>query len=127
MKRRVIVALLSALIFSLIFSFISYTPVAEREPNTWYDSFSAFFQVYLMFSVPAYVLGGVPVSLYVDRYVKKGIIKLLLYLLSGFFVGVAIIVISFMTVTLEVLWYGVVGLFASLIFFILMLLTKRLK
>lgn len=127
LKRRVIVALLSAIIFSLILSYISYTSISEREPNSWYGSFGSLVTVYLIFSVPAYLLGGVPVSLYIDKYVKKGIIKLLFYLLAGFFVGVVTIVISAMAVAPEVLWYGVVGLFASLLFFVLMLLTKRFE
>lgn len=127
LKKRVIVALLSAIIFSIILSYISYTPISEREPNTWYESFGSLVTVYLLFSVPAYLLGGVPVSLFIDRYVKKGIIKLLFYLIAGFFVGVATIVISFMTVALEVLSYGVLGLCASLLFFVLMLLTKRFE
>lgn len=127
LKRRIIVALLSAIIFTLILSYISYTPVTEREPNTWYESFGSFVQIYLLFSVPAYLLGGVPISLYIDKHVKKGIIKLFLYLLGGFFVGVVTIVISFMTVALDVLKYGIVCLFASLLFFVLMLLTKRFQ
>lgn len=120
-------ALASAVIFSLMLSYMSYTPVSKREPNTWYDPFSSFMQVYLIFSLPTYLLGGVPVSLYVDKYVKKGTFKLILYLLAGFLIGVAIIVISFMTIVIDVLWYGVIGLFASLLFFTLMLLTKGFK
>lgn len=125
LKRRIIIALLSAIIFSLVLSYISYTPIAEREPNSWYESFGSTLTLYLIFSVPAYLLGGIPISLYIDKFVEKEIIKLVLYLLGGFLVGIATIVISFMTVSFELLWYGVVGLFASLLFYILMLLAKR--
>lgn len=125
MKRRIIVALLSAIIFSLILSYISYTPIAEREPNTWYESFGSFVQIYLLFSIPAYLLGGVPISWYMDRQVNGGIIQLLFYLLGGFLVGIATILISFMTVSFELLGFGVLGLFASLLFYMLMFLAKR--
>ncbi|TQS75069.1 hypothetical protein DX933_09975 [Ornithinibacillus gellani] len=127
LKRRIIVALLSAMIFSLTLAYISYTPIAEREANAWYDSFGAFIQIYLLFSVPAYLLGGVPISLYIDKYIEKGLMKLFLYLAGGFLVGVATIAISFLTVGLEILKYGVVGSFASLLFFVLMMLAKQIK
>jgi len=125
LKRRIIIALLSAIIFSLILSYISYTPIAEREPNSWYESFGSTLTVCLIFSVPAYLLGGIPISLYIDKFVKKEIIKLVFHLLGGFLVGIAMTVISFMTVSFELLWYGVIGLFASSLFYILMLLVKK--
>lgn len=127
MKRRIIVALLSTVIFSLIIAYIWYTPLSEREPNTWYDPFGSIMTILIMFSAPAYLLGGVPISFYIDKYVEKEIIKLPIYLLSGFAVGIITIVIAAMAVALEVLWFGIYGSFASLIFFVLMLLTSRIK
>lgn len=125
LKKRIYIALLSAIIFSLLFSYLSYTPIAAREPNSWYESFGASFQVYLLFFIPAYLLGGVPISLYINKHLQSEIIKLPIYLLGGFLVGVTTILISFMTLGLELLKYGLVGSFASLLFYILMILTKR--
>lgn len=125
LKRRIIIALFSAIIFSLILSYISYTPIAEREPNSLYESFGSTLTVCFIFSVPAYLLGGIPISLYIDKFVKKEIIKLVFHLLGGFLVGISMTVISFMTVSFELLWYGVIGLFASSLFYILMLLAKK--
>src|SRR5690625_3030105 len=121
LKRRIIIALLSAIIFSLILSYISYTPIAEREPNSWYESFGSTLTVCLIFSVPAYLLGGIPISLYIDKFVKKEIIKLVFHLLGGFLVGIAMTVISFMTVLIVILWYSVISIFASFLFTLLLL------
>lgn len=125
LKRRIIVALLSAIIFSLFLSYISYTPVVEREPNSWYEAFGSTLILFLIFSLPAYLLGGIPVSLYIDKFVKNKMIKLLLYLLGGFLVGIATIMISFMVFSFELFWYGLVGIFASLLFYILLSIAKR--
>src|SRR5690625_2094639 len=107
-------------------SYISYTPMAEREANAWYESFSSFVQIYLIFSVPAYLLGGIPISFYVDKYVGKEMIRLPLYLVGGFLVGVAVIVISFMTISFEVWKYGLVGLCASFLYYVLLLVANRI-
>src|SRR5690625_1383371 len=126
LKKRIVIALLSAVIFSFIMSYISYTPMAGREANAWYESFNSFVQVYLIFSVPAYLLGGVSVSFYVVKYVEKEMIRLPLYLLGGVFLGVAVIVISFMTMSFEVWKYGLVGLCASFLYYVLLLVANRI-
>ena len=125
LKRRIIVALLSAIILSLILSYISYTPIVDRESNIRYESFGSTLPVFLIFFLPAYLLGGLPISLYIDKFVEKEFIKLIFYLLGGFLAGIATIVISFMVISFELLWYGAVGVFASLLFYVLMLLAKR--
>lgn len=125
LKKRIIVGLLSTLIFSIVMAYVSYTPIADQEANSWYESFGSLFQVYLIFSLPAYLLGGIPISLFIDKRVKKEMIKFPLYLCGGFLVGMATIGITFMVISFELVWYGLVGSCASLLYYVLMLLTKR--
>lgn len=127
MKKRITVALLSAILFSLILSYISYTPFAEREPNSGYESFGSFIRFYLLFSVPVYLFGAIPLSYLIDKHVEKELVKLPLYVLGGFFAGIITIMISFMAFGVELLMYGAVGAFAGFIFFVLMWLTNRIK
>lgn len=127
LKKRILIALLSAILFSLILSYISYTPLTEREPNSGYGSFGSFIWFYLLFSIPVYLFGAIPLSFFIDKHVEKELVKLPLYVLGGFFVGIITIMISFMAIGLELLKYGAVGAFAGFIFFVLMWLTKRIR
>ncbi|MFC4404450.1 hypothetical protein [Gracilibacillus xinjiangensis] len=122
--KRLVVALLSTVIFSLVLAYMIYTPVSERHSNTWYDPFGAPVPTLLLITGLAYLLGGIPASLLIDKYVEKRIIKLPLYLSSGFIVGIITIISSFKTILLESLWYGIYGLVGSLIFFSIMSLFK---
>jgi MFS family permease len=126
-KSRVIVALLSTFIFSLILAYIDYTPVSERLPDTSYGSFISPIPFLIIITVVPYFLGGIPVSILIDKYVDKLIVKLPLYLMGGYIVGVITLVISFGTFAIEMLWFGIYGVAGSLIFFIIMSLNARLK
>src|SRR5690625_726881 len=125
-KKRLVVALLSNVIYSFLLAYIMYTSLADREPNTWYESFGAPITILLIFTGVAYLLGGIPVSLVFDKYIKKEIIKFPLYLIAGFIVGVLVIMISFWTVTIDLLWFGLYGVVGSIIFFTLIVLSKKL-
>ncbi|GAQ19277.1 lipoprotein [Oceanobacillus picturae] len=37
--RRVLTALLSTILFSIIYSWIFYVPISQREPNVYYFGF----------------------------------------------------------------------------------------
>lgn len=126
-KRRIMIALSSTVIFSIILAFIMYTPISDRQSNTWYDPLSAPLPFLLLITGAAYVLGGVPVSTLIDKYVEKAIIKLPFYILAGFIVGCITIMITFGTISLEILSFGIYGATGSLIFFILMSLNKAFE
>ncbi|RSL30386.1 hypothetical protein D7Z54_26475 [Salibacterium salarium] len=131
MLRRIIVGLLSAVVFSFIIAFIMYTPVSERNPDTWYDPFGSYIPLLLLITGPAYLLGGVPISLFIDKYVEKAIIKLIVYLLVGFIVGIITILIFALLsggpITFSVLAFGIYGSAGSFIFFIFMILTTKFE
>jgi hypothetical protein len=126
-KRRVIVALLSTVVFSLILAYIDYTPVSERLPDTSYGSFFSPIPFLIIITGVPYILGGIPISMLIDKYVDKLIVKLPLYLMGGYMVGVLNLVISFETFALGMLWLGIYGVAGSLIFFIIMTLNKQLN
>lgn len=126
-KRKVYVALLSTIIFSIMLAYIMYTPISDRHPDTWYDSFGAPIPFLLCITGVAYLLGGIPVSLFIDKYIDKEILKLPLYLIAGFIVGVLTMMISFGTFSLQMFGFGIFGATGSLIFFIVMSCSKYLQ
>ncbi|MBO8165028.1 MAG: hypothetical protein H0Z34_15185 [Brevibacillus sp.] len=66
MIRKIIVALLSSVVFSLSLAVAAYTPAFEREPNTYYFSFLSLVMIYLTYAAPVYLLGGVPCCILID-------------------------------------------------------------
>src|SRR5690625_2606846 len=127
LKRRIIIALLSTVIYSLVLAYIMYTPIPDRHLDTWYDSFGAPLPFLLFITGAAYLIGGISASSLIDKYVDKEIIKLPIYLIAGFIVGVMTIMVSFSTISLELLQFGIYGAAGSLIFFIFMLLNKTFE
>ncbi len=90
--EKVITALLSALLFSLIFAYLGHTPVEEQEVDVGYFSFGALFGVYFMYSLPVFLLCGGLYSFFADLYLDnipfrnsflKYIVGLLAYLVGG--------------------------------------------
>lgn len=69
--NRLIAALFSTVVSSLIFSIVMYTPVSQRQPNTWYDPFGSGLPVYLIIFASVYIIGGIPCSLLIDKFTKK--------------------------------------------------------
>ncbi|WP_218212180.1 hypothetical protein, partial [Pseudomonas sp. 2822-15] len=60
---KVITGILSAIILSLILSYMMYTPLAEQQEGIGYWAFSGLFIIYLLYSLPVFLIGGVLVSL----------------------------------------------------------------
>ncbi|MBM7569911.1 hypothetical protein [Aquibacillus albus] len=131
MLRRLIVSLLSTVIFSLILAYMMFTPVSERNPDSWYDSFGAPIPILLLITGLAYLVGGIPISIFIDKNVEKEIIKLIFYLIAGFIVGVlTITIVSLLSggpITFSFFAFGIYGSVGSSIFFIFMILTIRIK
>lgn len=64
--EKIIVSVLSALILSLSLAFLQYTPVAEQQAGVGYFSFGGLFIIYLIYSLPVYLIGGGLYSFFVD-------------------------------------------------------------
>ncbi|WP_176481985.1 hypothetical protein [Paucisalibacillus globulus] len=128
-KRKLFIALFSTIVFSFILAYINYTPVSERLPDTSYGSFLSPIPFLIILTGVPYILSGIPVSILIDKYVDKLIVKLPLYLIGGYLIGLITLVLSFGTFSLsfDFLWLGIYGVAGSLIFFIIMSLNARLK
>lgn len=133
MLRRVIVALLAIMLFSYILAIFSYVPVGERNPDTYYAPFGSYIPVFLMFLTPAYLLGGIPASMLIDRFVKNKGLQPLFYVLAGFMAGIFVYLIFALLVSDSVddffrgVWrhmvlFGIYGAAGAFLFFVIMFL-----
>lgn len=57
LKRLLAVTLTTALVCTVL-TYISYTPLAKREPNTMYETFGSTFSFYVLFALPIILLSG---------------------------------------------------------------------
>ncbi|PKR77682.1 hypothetical protein CEY16_07045 [Halalkalibacillus sediminis] len=71
MLYRVIILLISSVIFALILSGLNYVPQGSRMENVYYFSFFETFTFALVYSAPVYVLFGLPVSILLDRWLDR--------------------------------------------------------
>jgi len=71
MIRKIVVALLSAIIFCMGLAWLNYTPLEEQQVNTYHWSYVSLVMVYLMYAAPVYLLGGVPLSLLIEFITAK--------------------------------------------------------
>jgi len=71
MFRKIMVAILSSILFCLALAWFSYSPAREGEPGVYHWSYLSLFMLYMIYAAPVYLLGGVPCSLLIDRLIKK--------------------------------------------------------
>ncbi|MEO4052585.1 hypothetical protein [Solibacillus sp. CAU 1738] len=76
--RKLLIAIVATLTFSVIFSYFSTTP-GEGQLFT----FGGLFGFIALMSAPMYILGGIPVSIMIDRYWKWPSLEILIYALCG--------------------------------------------
>lgn len=53
--EKIIISVLSTLVFSLYLAFWEYTPVAEQQVGVGYNSFKGLFVIYLIYSLPIFL------------------------------------------------------------------------
>lgn len=122
MKERIYAAILSTLIFSLVFAALGYSPEAAS-----YEEFSSLFYLAAIFSLPAYLIGGIASSILIDKMISQAFLNFLAYLLAGFIVGFLTIAISLQSLHFSLVYFGLFGLFASSIFYGLHRMFKSIK
>ncbi|MFP3388400.1 hypothetical protein [Brevibacillus sp. SIMBA_040] len=92
MIRKIVVALLSAIIFCMGLAWLNYTPLDEQQANTYHWSYASLVMVYLIYAAPVYLVGGVPLSLLIEFITEKigwvnpvvnYVFRLLAYSLAG--------------------------------------------
>lgn len=116
MYRRIFASLLSTVTLSFILAYLMSAPIYH----------------FLTITGIAYLLGGIPVSIYIDKYIKSVKIKWLVYLISGFIVGIITIIVFSLfinggTITLSVFIFGLHGAIGSLIFLFYLLITNKMR
>lgn len=121
MIAKLLTALLSSLVLSISLAMLTYSN---------YLGFWSLFIVYLMYSGPVYVLGGVPISLLLDRFLvklmshyerRKYAIQLIIYSIAGIFITfIFLFMLSngkyIIDPHKDVNWLYVIGILAALLY-----------
>lgn len=136
--RRFSIAILSALVFALSLAFFEYTSSMEQRDGVSTFTISALFVLYLLYSLPIYVIGGIVYSHYVDVYfekikfrneVLKYITYILVYIAGGLFIVGLLLLITYLidgeVSGLLISNIFILGVLASLIFFHISLLVNK--
>ena len=135
--KRFLTAVLSVVLFTTLFAWVSYTPSAQREPNVYYFGFleTSFFIV--MYAGPVYFLVGIPFSIFIDELIKKTkrkskwaryFVGLGLYSSVGALVGFIFPVLLVESIDLwGIIPYSICGFIASNFYYHLSLLISKIN
>jgi len=133
--KRFLTVVLSIIIFATIFSWVSYVPSSQREPNVYYFGYSETFILGVIYSAPAYFLVGLPLSIFIDKLIEgskrqtkwgKYFVGLGLYSLVGILVGFIFLFIFFGQAVPNS-YHSLGGIIASNIYFHLSLLISKIN
>ncbi|MGP4039216.1 hypothetical protein ACTWP4_04805 [Gracilibacillus sp. D59] len=135
--KRFLVVILSTLLFALLYAWITYVPISERSPNVYYFGSLETFSFVVVYSGAIYILGGLPVSILIDRLTEKVnnkpkwvyyLVRLIIYSLGGIVVSFVYLIITLHDLLLyELLRSAILGFIAANIYFHFLLLTSYLK
>jgi len=136
--EKTVTAILSTLVLSLYLAFIGYTPVEEKQAGIGYNSFEGLFIVFLMYSLPVFLICGSLYSFFVDIYLDnihfrtallKYIFGFLVYLAGGLFiVGLFFTIIFLIEGSLNGLLISAIfkgAILPSLLFYHISLFSKK--
>jgi hypothetical protein len=89
--KKLMIAIIASLILSVSISSYSYIPVAKQQPGTIYWSFLGLIIIFLIYSAPVYILGGIPFSILIDIILSKlkKVGSIVRYLISVLLYGLA--------------------------------------
>ncbi len=71
MIRKILVALVSSILFCMALAWINYTPAAKQQPDTYQWPYFTLMLIYLIYATPVYVVGGVPASILIEALNDK--------------------------------------------------------
>lgn len=71
MIRKIIIALISTVLFSLLMAYLNYVPISERELNVYYNPLWSTAILFSMYSLPVYLIGGISSSYLIDKLVAQ--------------------------------------------------------
>lgn len=75
--RKSVIAIIATLLLSALFAYTGFTPEEELFP------FPKLFQMFFLLSAPAYFLGGIPISMLLDRFWSWPSFEILAYAAFG--------------------------------------------
>ncbi|MDF9410594.1 hypothetical protein E1B06_02500 [Brevibacillus laterosporus] len=66
MLHRIFAGVITAMLFCLVVAVAEYTPMIVRKPNTYYFPFITLVIIYLVYSIPIFLLIGIPCTILID-------------------------------------------------------------
>lgn len=136
MINRLITVSLSVILLAVIFSWVTYEPMSQREPNVYYFGFFETFVFVIIYSAPVYFLIGLPISILIDKIIGTFNLKsklayyfsgLGLYSFAGLLIGIILLMIVNRNIDLYILIPVLICcLVAALIYFHCFLLVSKI-
>ena len=86
---KLFVAVTTSIALSVLLAINVYTPLSDQRADTLYWSFIDLMIIYLIYSLPVIIIGGIPISILINRYIsfRRPIINFFMrtsiYALSG--------------------------------------------
>ncbi|MDN9010188.1 hypothetical protein [Brevibacillus laterosporus] len=71
MLHRIFTGVVTAMLFCLVLAVSEYTPMIAREPNTYYFPFMTLVIIYIVYSVPIFLLIGIPCTILIDLITNR--------------------------------------------------------
>lgn len=134
--KRLLTVVLSVVLFSTLFSLVSYISISQRESNDFFIRFLGMFMIGIIYAGPIYFLVGLPLSICIDKLIEKFnkkskwaryFVGLGLYSLAGTLAGDIFVIIFNPKIHLyEVISHAIAGIIASTIYFHLSLLISSI-
>jgi hypothetical protein len=136
MLLKFVSALMASLLFCTLLAISNYTPIPERQPDSYYWSFSSLMVVYLIYATPFFVIGGIPCSILIERFTRKLslsswplllLVSVLSYAMAGILLGGLFIVMDKNDLEIQpLLWVGAApALIYYMVYLLLQLLFRR--
>ncbi|MCG7335067.1 hypothetical protein MHZ95_07235 [Sporosarcina sp. ACRSM] len=136
MRKRLLTAVLSVILFAIIFSWFFFVPSSQREPNVYYFGFSETFVFVILYAGPVYLLAGLPISILIDKLAakfqrnskwKRYFFGFGLYSLAGTLVGALLLILLNQNANLfDVIPFSICCLVASNLYYHLLLLVSKI-
>lgn len=133
LSKKIGAALLTSIVFGILYAFAFITPASERQPNVYYFDLSEILFFVVLYTVPVYILLAIPFSIFVDKsrltkslsYFKK----IALFSLAGAIAG-AILILLFIDFTydewLTTMLFALYGLISANLFLLFSTLLEKI-
>lgn len=137
--RKLCVSILAAFLLSLSLVLISYTPSTDRIENIYYWGFGEILLIFLIYSLPVYLIGGNGYSILVDYLRNKTrlvefnrvysfIINLIIYAFGGCIVSILfVLVLGGNLFSSEVYGFVTLGAIGAILYYVVDTLVLTLS